>query len=144
MNLSLQIAKHFREVHVGGNWTSVNLKESLEGVSWKQAVTSIYGLNSIAVLVYHMNYYVSMVLKVFEGRPLDGHDTLSFNLPPIASEDDWKRLVYKTFTDAEKLAGLVEQLLEDEWGETFWTKNMAIITATFMVLLSIPTITWGK
>lgn len=119
MNLQTQIAKHFREVHFGGNWTSVNLKETLNGIGWQQAVTTVYGLNSIAVLVYHMNYYVSMLLKVFEGQPLDGHDTLSFNLPPIASEDDWEKLVDKTFTDAEKFAGLVEQLPEDKWSETF-------------------------
>ena len=119
MNLSAQIAKHFREVHFGGNWTSVNLKETLNGISWQHAVTTIYGLNSIAILVYHTNYYVSMVLKVFDGQALDGHDTLSFNLPPIASEDDWKKMVDKTFTDAEKFASLVEQIPEDKLGETF-------------------------
>jgi hypothetical protein len=119
MNLSAQMAKHFRDVHFGGNWTSVNLKDTLEGITWQQATTQVYTFNSIATLVYHVNYYVSLVLKVFEGQPLDGHDTLSFNLPPITSEDDWKMLVDKTFADAEKFAGLVEQLLEHKMAEIF-------------------------
>lgn len=119
MDLSAQIAKHFREVHFGGNWTSVNLKETLNGISWQEAVTTLYGLNSIAVLVFHMNYYVSMLLRVFEGQALDGHDTLSFHLPPITSEEDWKRMIDKIFIDAEKFASLVEEIPEDKWGETF-------------------------
>ena len=58
MNLSQHIAKHLREVHVGKNWTWVNLKETLEGLSWQQATTQVNGFNTIATLVYHMNYYV--------------------------------------------------------------------------------------
>ena len=119
MNLSAQIAKHFREVHFGGNWTSVNLKQTLEGVDWQQAITTVHNLNSIATLVYHMNYYVSLVLSVFEGQPLDGHDSLSFNLTPITCEDDWNKLVHKTLADAEKFAALVEQLPDDKLGDTF-------------------------
>jgi hypothetical protein len=119
MDLSAQIAKHFREVHFGGNWTSVNLKQTLEGVDWQQAVTTVYNLNSIATLVYHMNYYVSLVLNVFEGQSLDGHDSLSFNVPPITCEDNWNILVDKTFADAEKFATVVEQLPEDKFAATF-------------------------
>jgi len=119
MNLPAQIAKHFREVHFGGNWTSVNLKQTLEGVSWQQATTQVHGFNSIATLVYHVNYYVVLVLKVFGGGPLDGHDKYSFNLPPITNEADWQKLVDKTFADAESFASLVEQLPEHTMSEIF-------------------------
>ena len=64
MNLSQQIAKHFREVHFGGNWTSVNLKDSLAGINWQQAATKVHSFNTIATLVFHINYYISEVLKV--------------------------------------------------------------------------------
>jgi hypothetical protein len=119
MNLPVQLAKHFREVHFGGNWTSVNLKQTLEGINWQQAVTQVYNFNSIATLVYHVNYYVSAVLKVFEGEALNASDKLSFDLPPIASEADWQTLLDKTFADAEKFAGLVEQLPEHTMAEIF-------------------------
>jgi hypothetical protein len=119
MNLSAQIAKHFRDVHTGGNWTSVNVKQTLEDVNWQQATTQVHGFNSIATLVYHMNYYVSLVLKVLEGQPLNGHDSLSFNLPPITGANDWQNLVNKTLADAEKMAALVAQLPENKLQETF-------------------------
>jgi hypothetical protein len=88
MNLTAQIAKHFREIHFGGNWTSVNLKETLKDVTWQQATTKVYSFNTIAALVYHTNYYVNAVLKVFHGASLDAHDKYSFDLPPKISFDD--------------------------------------------------------
>ena len=44
MQLSNQIAKHFREVYFGGNWTCSNLKDQLKDVTWKQATQKIYSL----------------------------------------------------------------------------------------------------
>ncbi|HTN08398.1 hypothetical protein [Agriterribacter sp.] len=58
MTLSAQIAKHFRQIHFGGNWTSVNLKETLTDTDWQQATMKVLSFNTIAALVYHMNYYV--------------------------------------------------------------------------------------
>ena len=119
MSLTAQIAKHFRDVHFGGNWTSVNLKHSLTDITWQEATTQIYSLNSIATLVFHMNYYVSAVLKVLQGEPLNAHDKYSFDLPPIRSQNDWENLLDKTWSDAENFASLVEQLPDNKLGETF-------------------------
>ncbi|HRB71687.1 DinB family protein [Flavobacterium sp. WV_118_3] len=117
--LSKQIAKHFRDLHFGGNWTSVSLKEALDGINWEQATTTIPNLNTIAVLVYHVNYYVSAVLKVLEGEPLDASDKLSFNLPPISSEAEWEALKNKTFSEAEQFATRIEQLDDTRFFEEF-------------------------
>ena len=119
MNLTKQIAKHFRDVHFGGNWTSVNLKDSLADVTWQQATTQVYSLNTIATLVFHMNYYVSAVLKVLQGEPLNAHDKYSFDHPPIRSQEDWEKLLDKTWSDAENFANLIEQLPGSKLGETF-------------------------
>ena len=81
MKLTEQIAKQFRDLHFGGNWTSVNLKDTLANVDWQQAIMKVHSLNTIAVLVYHTNYYVDAVLKVLEGAPLNAHDKFSFVLP---------------------------------------------------------------
>ena len=35
-----QIAKHFRDVHFGDNWTAVNLKDTIANVTWQQATTT--------------------------------------------------------------------------------------------------------
>ena len=117
MNLTAQIAKHFREVHFGGNWTSVNLKDNLTDVNWQQATTQVYSFNTIAMLVYHMNYYVSAVMKVLHGESLNASDKYSFGLPPILSQEDWEKLLNKTWTDAENFASLIEQLPESKLWE---------------------------
>jgi hypothetical protein len=119
MQIPGQMAKHFRDVYFGGNWTSVNLKDTLKDISWQQAVTKVHDLNSIAVLVYHVNYYVHVVLKVLQGQPLSASDKFSFDLPPIQSEADWQHLLNTTCAEAESFAGLVEQLPESSLLEIF-------------------------
>lgn len=119
MSITTQIAKHFRDVHFGGNWTSSDLTNTLAGLSWQQATTQVHSFNTIAVLVYHVNYYVSAVLKVFEGEPLTASDRYSFDCPPIQSEEDWQKLQHKAFTEAAQFASLVEQLPEHQLWEDF-------------------------
>ena len=123
MNLSGQIAKQFREVYFGGNWTAVSLKESLADVTWQQATTKVYSFNTIATLVYHTTYYVSAVLKVLQGEPLQAKDAYSFNHPPIYAQQDWEGLLSKTWTDAERFACLVELLPESKLWEDFSDKK---------------------
>ncbi len=116
---STQLAKHFRDMHFGGNWTCVNLKDILNDVSWQQANAKIEDLNTIGVLVFHINYYISAVLKVLEGEPLEAHDKFSFDAPEIRSEEDWQQLLAKVFSEAESFAKKLEQLDEAKLFEDF-------------------------
>src|SRR6187455_2844318 len=148
MNLTAQIAKHFKEVHFGGNWTSVDLKETLADIDWQQATTKVYSFNTIAALVYHINYYVSVVTKALKKEPLNAHDKYSFDLSPIQNQEDWEKLLNKTWTDAENFTILIEQLPEGKLGETFFDQKNTL-TGTkkcmnpakrffFSILLLIP------
>jgi uncharacterized damage-inducible protein DinB len=119
MNQAQQITKHFRDVHFGGNWTSVNLKQSLSDVTWEQATTKVDSLNTIAALVFHINYYISAVSNVLKGTPLDAHDKYSFDLPPVTSEEDWTKMLDKSWSDAEQLTSLIEQLPDEKLFEIF-------------------------
>ncbi len=119
MNVTAQIAKHFREVHFGGNWTWSNLKDNLAGIDWQQATTRVYSLNTIAALVFHINYYVSVILKVLQGEPLVGSDKFSFDHPPVQSGEDWEKLLEKSWVDAENFARQVEQLPDSKLEEIF-------------------------
>ena len=119
MSLTAQIAKHFRDVHFGGNWTFSNMKDNLADISWQQATTKVYSFNTIATLVYHMNYYVSAVTKVLEGEMLNASDKFSFDHPPVNSQDDWEKMLDKTWTDAENFVRLIEQLPEAKLWEDF-------------------------
>ena len=104
MTLRKQIAKHLRDVYFGDNWTSVNLKDTLADINWKEATAKVHNLNTIATLVFHINYYVTPVLKVLQGEPLKASDKFSFDLPPITSADDWQKLVTKALAEAELFA----------------------------------------
>jgi hypothetical protein len=114
-----QIAKHFRDVYFGGNWTTVNLKDTIADVTWQQATTKVYNLNSIATLVFHINYYVNPVLRVLQGELLNASDKFSFDLPAITSDDDWQKLVTKALTEAELFAEQIEKVDEAKLFEDF-------------------------
>ena len=105
-----QIAKHFREVYFGGNWTYSNLKENLTGVTVEQANKQIDSINTIATLVYHMHYYVRTVTKVLRGEQLNSSDKQSFEHPPFTTQKDWDDFLEKVWTEAEEFALLVEKL----------------------------------
>jgi len=119
MQLANLLAKHIRDVHFGGNWTSVNLKDALAGISWQQATLCLPECHSIAALVYHANYYISAVTGVLQGHPLQAKDAFSFDLAPIQCQADWEKLLSKTWTDAANFATLVEQLPEHKLWEPF-------------------------
>ncbi|MDX9750769.1 MAG: DinB family protein [Flavobacteriales bacterium] len=113
MGTAITIADHFRGVHFGGNWTSVNMRDSLVDVTMEEAMHEREGFNTIAMLAFHAHYFVDAVLKVLEGGPLDAHDTFSFTHPPITGEADWQQLLQKMWTDAERFAELVERLPDE-------------------------------
>lgn len=119
MNDSPQIAKHVIDVHFGGNWTGVNLTDTLADITWEEATKKIYSLNTMAALVFHMNYYVDAVLNVLHGEPLTASDKYSFDIPPIHSEDNWKKLLDKTWRQARELADLIDKLPDTRLNETF-------------------------
>ena len=112
--LSVQIARHIRELHFGENWTDVSLKALVEDLNWKEANIKVYNFNTIASLVFHINYYINAVLKVLQNKPLDARDKYSFDLPPVNSKKDWDLLLAKTWEEAEDFAKLIEKLSDQE------------------------------
>lgn len=119
MELTKLLAKHLRDVHSGGNWTWVNMKDTLADVTWQEAVTKVYDLNTIAALTYHIHYFIAAVTPVLEGGSLDAHDKYSFDHPPIEHEQDWSAFLEKIWQQAEHLALLIEQLPDSTLEEIF-------------------------
>jgi hypothetical protein len=119
MNTPKQIAKNLRDLYNGGNWTGVSLKDGLKDVSWKQAVAKVDDLNTIAMLVFHINYYVDAALSVLQGHPLKASDKYSFDLQPVTSEEDWQKLVGHVFSQAGLMAEEIEKLDESKLTEIF-------------------------
>jgi len=110
MNPFIQIAKHFRDVHTGGNWTAINLKDQLSDLSFEEAFTEVPGLNSIAKLVYHIQYYYVGATKVLEGGSLDIKDKFSFDMPAFQNQSEWEAFLEQMWIDMEKFATLVEAI----------------------------------
>jgi len=119
MTTTAQLATHLRQVYFGGNWTWVNLKDTLQDITWQQASARVYNCNTIAALVYHIGYYVTAISHVLKGTPLAAHDQYSFDHPPIQSQTDWEQLVNKTWQDAETYIELAEQLPDSRLPEIF-------------------------
>ncbi|MEF9480076.1 DUF1572 domain-containing protein [Chryseobacterium sp. 1B4] len=120
MSPILQLSKRFREVLLDGLWiANTNFKDQLSDVTWEQAVTKIGSLNTIAMLTFHIDYYIAGIVHVFEGGDLEIKDKFSFNLPPIESQKQWEDLLGKLWEDSEKFAALLEQMPDSKLDEVF-------------------------
>ncbi|MCJ7934189.1 MAG: DUF1572 domain-containing protein [Chryseobacterium sp.] len=120
MNSGLQLSKRFREVLLDGLWiANTNFKDQLSDITWEQATTKVDSLNTIAMLTFHIHYYIAGILNVFDGGCLEIKDKFSFDLPPVESQFQWENLVNKLWTDSEKFAARVEQMSDDQLNEVF-------------------------
>jgi DinB superfamily len=113
-DIAQALARHIREIHFGNNWSDSAMQEVIKDVTWQQAVaTPIPSVHSIAVLVFHTNFYLNYVHKsIKEGVYKFDHND-SFKAPPIESETDWQALLKKSWEDAEAFAKMVEKLPEN-------------------------------
>lgn len=120
MSTTSQLAKRFREVLLDGKWiANTNFKEQLSDVTSEQATTKIDSLNTIAMLTFHVDYYIAGLVNVFEGGDLEIKDKFSFDLPPIESQEQWESLLNKLWQDSEKFATLLEQMPDSKLDEVF-------------------------
>ncbi|MCD0476821.1 DinB family protein [Chryseobacterium sp. LC2016-29] len=120
MSTTSQLAKRFREVLLDGKWiANTNFKEHLSDVTLEQATTKIDSLNTIAMLTFHIDYYIAGLVNVFEGGDLEIKDKFSFDLPPIESQEQWESTLNKLWQDSEKFANLLEQMQDSKLDEIF-------------------------
>ncbi|NIF05634.1 DinB family protein [Chryseobacterium sp. Tr-659] len=115
-----ELSKRFREVLLDGLWiANTNFKAQLSDVTWKEAVTKIESLNTIAMLTFHIDYYIAGVTNVFEGGDLEIKDQYSFDLPPVESQEQWDTLLNKLWNDSEKFARWVEEIPDSKLDDVF-------------------------
>ncbi|MGB0897368.1 MAG: DinB family protein [Flavobacteriaceae bacterium] len=120
MNKPQSLESRLKEVLTEGTWvTGTNFRKQITETTFKAATTEVYGLNSIAKLTFHIHYYIAGVLQVLEGGPLTIKDQLSFDAPPITSDEDWQKLINQYNTDAKKFIDLVANLSDKQLKENF-------------------------
>jgi hypothetical protein len=113
MKITSAIASHYRAVYFGGNWTVSNLRDTLQDITWQQAILKPEGYNSIVALVYHIHYFSKALLQVLEENQLTANDKYSFDHPEINSAEEWKQFQEAIFLEAEKLAVLINNLPDE-------------------------------
>jgi hypothetical protein len=114
------VANRLREVLLNGHWVAnTNYKEQLLSISREEAAQKIGSLNTIAAITFHINYYLSGLLNVFNGGKLEISDKYSFDCPPIQSETDWKTLVDEFLSNSEKFADAVAQMHDEKFDAVF-------------------------
>ncbi|MBT8288377.1 MAG: DUF1572 domain-containing protein [Flavobacteriaceae bacterium] len=119
-----QIANRFREVILDGKWiANTNYRKQLSDLSWQQATAKIGSLNTIAVLAFHINYYIAGVLNVFEGGDLEIRDKFSFDMPEINSKAEWDMLLNDMWSNAERFANLIERMPNHKLDDVFVKKE---------------------
>ncbi|MEO1009970.1 MAG: DUF1572 domain-containing protein [Bacteroidota bacterium] len=105
MKRNIQLANRIREVLLNGKWiANTNYEEQLTQVSWKQAVQKVHGLNTIAELTFHVNYYLKGLLHFFDTGKLEIKDEFSFKISKITAQEDWDTLVTSFVNNSEQFA----------------------------------------
>lgn len=105
------IATRLHEVFLNGKWiASTNYKEQIENINWKQATQKVSTLNTIAALLYHINYYLAGLNNAFENGQLLISDKYSFDVPEIKAESEWQNLKNEFLKNAEKFTDKVSQM----------------------------------
>jgi DinB superfamily len=114
------LAKRLKEVLLNGKWiANTNFKEQIESISWQQATQKVGGLNTIAALTFHINYYLKGLLYAFENSKLEIRDKYSFDLPPINDQNDWDALVSDLINNSEKFVKCIENIEETQLDRPF-------------------------
>lgn len=121
--IAKQLAKNLRDVHFGGNWTFVNLKETLKDINRNMAVFKTGEQHSVAALVYHIHYFIKTLNTVLEDNKLEGNDKLSFDHPAINSDEEWNEFLQKVWLAATKCARLLEAFPDKKLNEDFIDKK---------------------
>jgi hypothetical protein len=110
MNTTKLLAKHFKEVYFGGNWTCSNLKELLQDLSIEEVNYQIKDTNSILCLSYHIHYFVQVQTKFLQGLEFTASDKLSFIHLEIKDENNWEAYKNSLWKEAFIFISLLEKL----------------------------------
>lgn len=140
MNINEYLANRLREILLSGKWViGTNFKEQIEDLTWVEATKQVESFNSISDITFHIHYYLSGVMDVFNGGDLTIRDKYSFDAPEIKSEKDWNLRKEKFVRDSEIFIQLVENMeverlmdvfVKEEYG-SFYRSVDVIIEHTY-------------
>jgi hypothetical protein len=96
------IAQHFYEVNYGDNWTDACVKDALKEVSFETATKKTGDANTIALLLFHMDFYNMVVYDRLMNikRHFEHEESLQVN---IGNEAEWQQLQDTYFENVNRI-----------------------------------------
>ena len=119
METSTLLSLHLKQCLNGGNLTGVHHKELLDDITHKEATYQIEKLNTIALLTFHINYYIEALTEILKGGPLEEKDSLSFKMTPLQNEQEWISLKQKLYNNIKLFSNLVDTLSQEDLKQVF-------------------------
>ncbi|HMR90431.1 MAG TPA: DUF1572 domain-containing protein [Saprospiraceae bacterium] len=137
MTLNEQLAKQLKDLFLTGQWIGMdlNLKAQLDDVDVEMANTHYESLNTIALLSFHLNYYLEGVINVFKGGTLDIRDKYSYDMPTITSQQEWDTMRENIYRNAEYFVYLVEQMPTSQLNDAFTDEKYGTYLRNLMGIL---------
>jgi hypothetical protein len=118
-NTAAQLSKFMLNAYLGKNWVEIDFKSVLADITLAEANTKIPPLNTIAAIVYHLDYYVTIVLKRLKGDMLRSNADNGFDIQTLSSVQAWRDLQEGFYMRAERFAAFVGLLDEKRLTEDF-------------------------
>lgn len=121
------ITFRLRELFLDGTWiANTNYQAVLADLNFEVATLKIENLNTIARLVFHVNYYISGLNSAFATGILDIHDQFSFDLSDDFNESDWLQLNKEFIENIHSFIHHVDGLSDDELDSPFFQPQYGI------------------
>jgi uncharacterized damage-inducible protein DinB len=118
MKIAELIATHLQEAFAGNNWSDVNVKDTLDGITFPEAVTvTRASSNTIAALLYHMTFYNRAIKQRLQGIEPETSAANGFDLQPLTSEYDWEQLKKNAFDTVNELANAIRNFPDEKLPE---------------------------
>lgn len=115
METSSSIANRLREVLIDGRWiANTNYRDLLYDLTLEEATKTLGNHNSIALLIYHVNYYLAGLLEAFATNTLEIRDKYSFDIPAMESAADWEALKNDFNNNAASFVAVIKTFDEEK------------------------------
>ena len=107
MEVTALIALHLLEVHIGNNWTDVDLSGTLEDVTADEAFTvTAASPNTIASLLHHISWWNYHMIGRINGVEGNIPASNGFDIP---ENMDWQQIKDENIISAHELATAIRE-----------------------------------
>lgn len=109
------IAQHLLDVHEGGNWTEVSLKEILVDVDFIEAsLLTPASPNTIASLLSHISFWNRVMVERIAGIEVEVPVSNGYDAKVLSSEAEWTTLKNDNTNSSLELANAILKIDEQK------------------------------